>query len=375
MTNGACGEILAIETSKDSANKVETIFVKFDQIDAGKQVRSENPRLLKQYGDNATPIKRISFEYSLGKSARQHSAKAKFIQFPLKLAWAITAHKVQGQTVKHPKSVGLDLQSTFACAQTYVMLGRTENLNQIYLAKFDDSKFKVDKSLEKSLKENKNLEKRAKKVLESDNWLTLSDTFRLSSLNIRSLQSHFTDLEVDHCLLNSDVIAVSETWCSTEPPKLKGYNGFHALAGRGEGISLFIKNNHKLTSIPKIYNEQHIQIISASLEKVAIVLVYRSPAYHSQELLIKELISILPKEGPAIICGDFNIHPNEKNSYFSRLSEKMKSQNFAQHIDKPTHRGGHILDHLYVREVNMIGWQFHHPYYSDHEAICCMAKL
>ena len=151
--------------------------------------------------------------------------------------------------------------------------------------------------------------------------------------------------------------------------------GFHALAGRGEGISLFIKNHHRLTSNPKIYNEQHIQIISASLEKVAIVLVYRSPAYHSQELLIKELISILPKEGPAIICGDFNIHPNEKNSFFSRLSEKMKYQNFAQLIDKPTHREGHILDHLYVREVNMIGWQFHHPYYSDHEAICCMAKL
>lgn len=373
LTNGACGEILAIETSKDDVKKIETLIIQFDQVNAGKQLRSEHPRIAKQYGDRATPIKRISFEYSVGVRSKQHSAKAKLIQFPIKLAWAVTAHKVQGQTVKSPRSVGLDLQSTFGCAQSYVMLGRTENINQIYLAKFDDSKLMtVNKN---SLKENAILEEKTNKFNKKDGWLTHKDTFRLSSLNIRSLQAHFMDLEVDNCMMMSDVIALSETWCSTEPPKLKGYNGFHVVAGRGEGISLFIKSNHEVTSEPKKINKHHFQIIQANLEKICIILVYRSPSTNSQNLLMKELLSILPKEGPTIVCGDFNMHPNEENSYFAQLSEKMVRHGFVQHIDKPTHKSGNVLDHLYVRELNLTGWKFHYPYYSDHDAICSMVKL
>ena len=90
---------------------------------------------------------------------------------------------------------------------------------------------------------------------------------------------------------------------------------------------------------------------------------------------MKELLSILPKEGPTIVCGDFNMHPNEENSYFAQLSEKMVRHGFVQHIDKPTHKSGNVLDHLYVRELNLTGWKFHYPYYSDHDAICSMVKL
>ena len=372
LTNGACGEILALETKKDNVDKIETIIIAFDQVNAGQQLRSENPRITKQYGEAATPIKRISFEYSKGNLAKQHSAKVKLIQFPVKLAWAITAHKIQGQTVKDPKPVGLDLQSTFACAQSYVMLGRTENLNQIFLAKFDNKKLKVDKN---SLKQNKTLDKRADEALKNDDWLSLQDTFRLSSLNIRSLLSQFTNLEVDYCLLKSDVIALSETWCSTKPPELEGYNGYHVLASRGQGISFYIRDFLKVSSKPEQFNVSGIQILKVQLEKATLILVYRSPSYNTQELLIKELLKILPRNGPTIVCGDFNIHPKEDNSYFNELSEKMTSKGFFQHIDKPTHKGGNMLDHLYIRNINLTGWQLYHPFYSDHDAICCMAKL
>ena len=90
---------------------------------------------------------------------------------------------------------------------------------------------------------------------------------------------------------------------------------------------------------------------------------------------MNELLNILPKKGPTIVVGDFNIHPKEQNSYFVQLLAKMTSKGFNQHIDKPTHRDGNILDHMYVREIEMSGWQFYHPYYSDHDAICSMAKL
>ena len=45
LTNGACGEILAVETSKDDVSKIETLIIQFDQVNAGKQLRSEHPRI------------------------------------------------------------------------------------------------------------------------------------------------------------------------------------------------------------------------------------------------------------------------------------------------------------------------------------------
>ena len=372
LTNGACGVILAVETSKDDCDKIETLIISFDQVSTGKQLRSENPRVTKLYGEEATPIKRISFEYSAGNLSKQHSAKVKLIQFPVKLAWAITGHKVQGQTIKDPKPVGMDLQTTFGPAQSYVMLGRTENINQIYLAKFDDNKLKVN---DDSLKENNRLEKRAAEALKDDSWHSLEDTFRLSCMNIRSLQPHFADLKVDFSLLKSDVIALTETWNSKEPSVLEGYYGIHVLAGRGQGISLFIRNDRKVSGKPIILNQHNVQIIRVKLENVTIVVVYRSPSFNSQDFLTNELLNILPTKGPTVVIGDFNIHPKEKNSYFDQLVEKMASKGFKQYIDMPTHRDGHILDHMYVREIEMHGWLLHHPYYSDHDAICLMAKL
>ena len=54
-----------------------------------------------------------------------------FTQFPLKLAWAITIHKSQGQTYN---MVAIDMgYGAFAHGQTYVALSRCKTLEGIYL--------------------------------------------------------------------------------------------------------------------------------------------------------------------------------------------------------------------------------------------------
>ena len=90
---------------------------------------------------------------------------------------------------------------------------------------------------------------------------------------------------------------------------------------------------------------------------------------------MSELSKLIPSKGPAIICGDFNVHPNEQKDNYNPLVNALASLGFVQLIDKPTHIEGHILDHMYVRDVDIAGWQLHHPYYSDHDAICCRVNL
>lgn len=56
---------------------------------------------------------------------------SKFTQFPMRLAWAITIHKSQGQTYQ---SVAVDMSDgAFVHGQTYVALSRCKNLDGLYL--------------------------------------------------------------------------------------------------------------------------------------------------------------------------------------------------------------------------------------------------
>jgi ATP-dependent DNA helicase PIF1 len=62
-------------------------------------------------------------------------------QIPLRLAWAMTIHKIQGATLPMAEiDIGL---SIFECGQTYVALSRVQSLEGLYLCGFDPSRIKV----------------------------------------------------------------------------------------------------------------------------------------------------------------------------------------------------------------------------------------
>lgn len=75
------------------------------------------------------------FRYSYSSATRQLKKEvvAEFTQFPLRLAWAVTIHKSQGQT--YQRAV-IDLgQRSFAPGQTYVALSRISTLAGLYLTR------------------------------------------------------------------------------------------------------------------------------------------------------------------------------------------------------------------------------------------------
>jgi len=64
-------------------------------------------------------------------------------QIPLILAWAVTIHKAQGNTLE---SAEIDIGSgIFECGQTYVALSRIKSLDGLYLQAFNPQKIMVHK--------------------------------------------------------------------------------------------------------------------------------------------------------------------------------------------------------------------------------------
>merc|ERR1711911_366769 len=130
LTNGQLGVLK--DVLKNSNGDIEKLIVKFNKTNVGAVSRGQNPGMARRYPD-CVAVGRINLEYSLRKKGGVEGAKAAVIQFPIRLAHAITAHKVQGQSIPSPLKVAMDIDSVFEAAQAYVMLSRVQSLDQVYI--------------------------------------------------------------------------------------------------------------------------------------------------------------------------------------------------------------------------------------------------
>merc|ERR1711954_311447 len=150
-------------------------------------------------GPEGTIVKKIEREYSLTRNQGLVSSTAKLIQFPLVLAWAVTVHKFQGQTVKAPQKVVIDLRSVFEAAQAYVMGSRVQELDQLYiLEELPPEKIYANQS---ALAEMDRLVQVSKNN-NPNKWENKENrsTTKISFLNCRSLKNKFNNIKSDWSL-------------------------------------------------------------------------------------------------------------------------------------------------------------------------------
>lgn len=87
-------------------------------------------------------------------------------QIPLRLAWAITIHKIQGATLPMAE---IDIGNTiFEYGQSYVALSRVENLEGLYLSGFRPDKIKVHPAVKEFYKKIPLIEYEEDEVVEEE---------------------------------------------------------------------------------------------------------------------------------------------------------------------------------------------------------------
>ena len=362
LTNGQTGIVMAIV--KNAKGEVEYVVVKFNQERAGKQKRSDNKQLEGKY-PGGTKVKRYNLTYTLSGRAGVGST-ANLVQFPLRLAHALTAHKTQGQTYKMPMTITVDLRDVFEAAQGYVMCGRPEKLEQLFIVeKLDPTKLYSDKKVRD---EHERMNKRSINENPTDWDNELSKNIKICSLNCARLKPHMKDIQADSTLKKSDIIHLQETWLeeddeSTDLLQMSDYEVKHIKVGKGKGITTY--HNKKFTHVSNKIS-QNYQITKYESKNIVSINVYRS-AKGSVEEIIEEVKKMEDPQKANIVTGDMNICARKQRN--SQLIKSMLDENYELKTKTATHvKGGHI-DHTYTKNA-MAQLRLYTPYYSDHDALC-----
>ncbi|XP_062610917.1 uncharacterized protein LOC134272746 [Saccostrea cucullata] len=200
LVNGAIGYISAFELgTNQKRNRVEGIRIVFESKEIGKLQGK------KTCHGNEVLIQRIQEDIK-----EKNTKNVVRHQFPLKLAWACTAHKVQGMTAN---SVVVNLDRTFAPGQAYVAISRVTSQKGLYIETKDENE--LPKKIYANPDVKSALEKMAKLIPEHDslNLHPKDGKFKtIVLLNVQSLRGHFLDLKSDTRFLHADFICITETW-------------------------------------------------------------------------------------------------------------------------------------------------------------------
>ncbi|XP_041482326.1 uncharacterized protein LOC121429412 [Lytechinus variegatus] len=351
LTNGCFGNVT--EIIKDQTDsKVVCIKVNFDKENVGI--------------------------HSLDKCEEFLGNKYTRKQFPLKLAYACTIHKVQGLTLDRAV---VSMKRTFQSGQAYVGLSRVSKLSGLVIESFDPKRIYCNPEIKERMKEMKEfIDKNDTEIIQHNNYTMILH-------NIQGLRQHFVDLNSQYQFLNSEIICLTETWINDDDtfdvfmddfklyhqPRRLSYNEFGTSSkfknqSHG-GVGMYIKKVNSSRLNISIDNLEFIATLISSHISVVVAVVYRPPSYNIKSFCqsLANLLNELNKSGTkCIITGDFN---EDLLKGTSQIHQLMCTNGYTQHVLHATTENGTLIDHVYSKGIDSLKTEVIPIYYSYHEAI------
>ena len=360
LSNGQLGTL--VDTVKGANGVVKWLMIKFKNENVGKEWRQRHPGLAQRY-PGCTGVERLSWDYSLKEEGPKH---LNIYQFPIKVAFAVTAHKIQGQSILKPAKVAIDLAGIKSSSQAYVMLSRVEDIQQIgIMGEFKDSSVRIDKN---ALAELQKMNERSMNRNPTP-WRDGKAAVRIAALNVMNLRHNHKYLVEDPTLKFADIVCLSETWLSNgeEGFSMGGYEVAYNSVGEGKGVAAFYKAeifHHRAEC--RLGRAQMIMFESPAAD---VIVIYCSKGQSLEEVADK----VDEWRDPAkmtVVCGDINVclKKEERN----KLTVELESMGFAQLNEEATHVAGGHIDHMYVTKeaAGKTSLERYTPFYSDHDALC-----
>ncbi|XP_030828689.1 uncharacterized protein LOC100890415 [Strongylocentrotus purpuratus] len=382
LVNGALGTVVDFVECNPPASNPKAVLIQFDNPTVGSALR-----LSIHYGTSqhttAVPIQRIDVKFSI--SAKKQGLEVTRCQFPLRLCWATTIHKVQGLTVA---DIVVSMKSRFADGQCYVALSRVPKRSGLHLLDLHESKIRASTAVKAEMERM-----RTDMLLQTtydDISAALTDKSQpvlIAVQNVRSLPAHHEDLKKMPGFENCIAISISETWLTSKHRQSNFHlQNFDQLrkdrfsSNPGGGLCMFIRSSSTYNLHAMECYMPQLEIQSAIIKPLThppflLVNVYRNPK-SSMNQFTKAFCHLLELANathlPAFIVGDFNINLlTSKHSH--AVQRQMQCCSFHQDVKKPTHISGSLLDHVYSNTPTNI-WQSA-THYSDHDVIWILASF
>ena len=375
ITNGALGTVTAILPADQDKPLPKGVCIQFDNEKVGRGLTESNPNSTIPLGS----VKLMPYEEAMDPVEQERKGGIRR-QFPLKLAWACTIHKVQGLTVD---KIVISMKSMFESGHAYVAFSRVTNMEGLYLLDFNANKIYRNEGVAQGLVKME--------PLQLPNPLDGShDGITIVHHNVEGLLQNFENQANHFQMFTSDVVLLTETWLSSEedPSKFQ-HKDFHmycksrresydiqsmASLAKG-GVAVYVKKGvpHGFAdfSVPNI---EFISILVCTAEKPVMISVVYRPARYTTSLFCHALQELLVKMEEAssgtlsgyIVTGDFNEDLMKGQKTISNL---MSRNDYQQIITQATTLGNTLLDVIYVKDVNVRNSGIFQTYYSYHDAV------
>ncbi|KAM9812015.1 uncharacterized protein ACBT44_011392 isoform 3-T12 [Syngnathus typhle] len=310
-------------------------------------------------------------------------------QFPVKLAFACTIHKVQGMTTSE---AAVSLKGVFEHGMGYVALSRVTSLSGLHILHMDERRIHANPEITAALAEM--TEDSLDGVMPLFHVMPRVDKAKdliVVHHNTEGLSCHVQDIACHHELRFADVLCLTETHLrGSAAACLEGYTMFHRnrsdsyttcpdLATKlGGGIGICVKSHIAAQEKKYVQGVTDIEFVAVKLEapiNLLIAAVYRPPG-HSLRAFLPSLENLLRylevmDHHQILVCGDFN--EDALSASYKPVLELFCSKGYTQLITTATTDKNTLIDLIFVSRPQCALYSgVLQTYYSYHNPVFCV---